>query len=544
MDPQAFDIVTATIMPSNRTTIVDVGPTTGQFAVRLFPEDMGNNMSVTLTAGNSSNTEVTSTPVNYSFTNAVPQDGLAQALGRVSFGATPSLYARVRAMGFNNYIEEQLAPEAINDSAFESANLDDNLLPGANEGNSNAIREGTMEYELANAVFSEKQLQEIMGNFWSNHFHANNKNSSIVRNFMTDREFFRQNAFGRFEDLLLYSARSPLMSQYLDNDTSRAGNINENYGREILELHTVGVDGGYNDDDVIAVSRVFTGWRYERTDNRGQVDSAQQVWEFLFEPDRHDTDAKDIPFLSTTIAGRAGAAGVQEGEELIAILASDPRTQRFVCGKIVQKFVGDNPPANIVQACVDAWSSSDGMTRDILRAVLTHPDFVTSVANQRSVAKNPFEYTASYMRAVGAEPVADGESDFFRRFRESVYDAGWVPYFFPAPTGMPEVSSAWLSSATLVAQYNKLSEVAERAERYGIDLQEDITDAGLETAEEVAAYILSTATADRFQRDEFEAMVATLKGEDGIFEPMVADEKAALDRAAGLLLVLSSFHLQ
>ncbi len=543
-DPQAFDIVNVTIQPSGRTTTVDVGLTTGQFAVRVFPEDMGPTTSVTLTAANSSNSQVQTQAVNYNFTNAVPQDGLSQALNRVSYGATPSLYARVRAIGFANYINEQLSPETINDAAFNGSNLTTSLLPGNNQGNSNDVRDGTMEYELANAVYSELQLREVMGAFWVNHFHANNKNSNIVRNFMTDREFFRQNAFGRFEDLLLYSARSPLMSQYLDNDESRVNRINENYGREILELHTVGVDGGYGDDDVIAVSRIFTGWRYERTDNFGDVDRARHVYEFQFEPDRHDAGDKDIPFLSTTIAGRSGATGVQEGEELISILASDPRTQRFVCGKIVQKFVADNPPANLVQACVNAWASNDGSSREILRAVLTHPDFVTSVQNTRSLARTPFEFTAAYMRAVGASPVADGESDFFRRFRESVTDSGWAPWYFPAPTGLPEVSAAWLASASLVARYNKLSEVAERAERYGIDLQADITEAGLETAEEVAAFLLGVATADRYRRDEFYTMVSVLRGDDGIFEPMSRDEKPALDRAAGLLLTLPSFHLQ
>lgn len=541
MNPTMFDTVRVAVAPSGRTDTVDVGATTGQFALRLHPEDLAaGDVTVTLTGAFSGNEEVETQPVAYTFTPGELRDGTAQALSRLTFGATPELYARVQAIGFDNYLTEQLAPETIDDSAFLSSNPQ-SLLNRTTTSRSTMFR-SIMAHNAAYAAFSEKQLQEVMGAFWWNHFHASNKDSGIYQQAILDREFFRENAFGRFEDLLLYSARSPLMSQFLDNDLSRAGNINENYGREILELHTVGVDGGYGDADVIAVSRVFTGWRYERTNPNAEGVPGTYVFEF--EADRHDGDDKVIPFLGRTLAGRSGAAGVQEGEELITILSNDPRTHAYVCGKIVQKFVADQPPATFVDTCVQAWQASDGDSREILRAILTRPEFRQTAEYQRTKAKTPFEYAVSVIRAFGARPDAGDDGDFYNRFISATEEAGEAPLYFPVPTGLPEVGIAWTNSASMIARYSRITQVIEREDNYNIDMQAAITAAGLETAEEVAAYLLAVATTDRYQQEEFDAVVAMLKGEDGIFEPLTQDETPALMRALGVGIVLPSFQLQ
>ncbi|GFE66488.1 DUF1800 domain-containing protein [Litoreibacter roseus] len=549
MDPTTFDTVNVAVAPSNRTTSVDVGPTTGQFAVRLFPEDFDSaeEVTVTLTGAFSGNDEVQAQPVSYTLTGGDLVDGVGQVLSRITYGPTPELYARVRAMGFSAYIEEQLNPASINNAAFEATNPD-NLLE-ATTRNSGSMFRSIMHHNLAHAAFSEKQLQEVMGEFWWNHFHASTKGSDIIQQAITDRQFFRDNAFGRFEDLLLYSARSPLMSQFLDNDQSRRGNLNENYGREILELHTVGVNGGYSDEDVIAVSRIFTGWRYRRTNPNAE--DVASLYEFEFQPDRHDEDDKAVPFLNTTIVGRSGAAGVQEGEELIALLASHPRTQAYVCGKIVQKFVTDAPPTpenplpqRFIDLCTAAWGANDGNSAAILRAILTAPEFVNTASLQRTSGKTPFEYAASVIRSIGATPDTGDDGDFYRRFREATENAGQSPLYFPVPTGLPEVGIAWTNSASMIARYRSITDVAQRSEEYNFDLAADAQNAGLETAEEVAAYLLAVATADRYTVGEFDALVGVLKGEDGIFEPRRQDEKSAYDRAIGLLVVLPSFQLQ
>ncbi len=550
MDPATFDIINAVVMPSGRETTVDVGATTGQFAVRLFPEDLTTGeATVTITGASSSSPTVTSVPVDYTFQAGLPADGITQALSRMTNGPTADLYARVRQIGFENYVNEQLNPAAINDAAFEAMNFD-RMLRRDDTGQGNILNR-LFRHNLAHSAFTEKQLQDVMGDFWNNHFHAATKNGRVIVQNIDDREFFRENAFGSFEDMLLYSARSPLMSQFLDNDRSRGSNdpndrtarLNENYGREILELHTVGVDGGYSAEDVIQVSLVFTGWNYRQT-NEGVANQAR-TYEFEFRERDHDTADKVIPFLNTTIAGRSGPDGVQEGEELIAILADDPRTHNYVCGKIVQRLVADVPPANFVQTCVAAWQATDGDMGEVVRAILTAPEFITAVELQRTKGKTPYEYAVSAIRALGMRPNAtDADGDFFDRFRTATRSAGYDPLEFLVPTGMAEVGSAWTSSAAMIGKYNAITDVVERPGTYNLDLSTKIREAGLETAEEVAGYLLSVATADRFALDEYENMVAVLKGADGIFEPLTRNETDAFNRAAGLLIVLPSFQLQ
>lgn len=542
MDNSMYDMVNVAITPGNRTTSVDVGPTTGQFAVRLFAEDFaaGPNITVTLTGGSSASEAVASQPVTYALTGAPVQDGVTQALSRLTFGPTPELYAQIRAEGFMAFVEQQLNPETIADTAFLAMDPYSLLRPTARIA---GIFDGIMSHDAAYAIFSEKQLREVMGRFWANHFHAVTKDTDVRQQNMHDRAFFRANAFGKFEDLLLYSARSPLMSQFLDNDQNRRNGLNLNYAREILELHTVGVNAGYTEADVREVARVFTGWSYVQT-NRGVAEDIAREFEFLFRSRAHDTGNKAISFLNMTIPGRTGEDGVKEGEELIAALADNVNTRNFVCGKIVKLLVADTPPANFISSCVSAWESSDGDTREMLRAILLDPAYITTVEYQRNKAKTPFEYAVSIARALGAVPSGDQVNNFYRDIREIFRTAGEAYLEFQVPTGLPEVAAAWMSSATMINAYNEAMDITERRHLYGIDLGADILDAGLETAEEVAAYLLTIATADRFRQEEFDAIVSVLKGPDGIFEPRITNETLPLERAMGVLMVTPSFQLQ
>ncbi len=546
MDSSVYDIVNVVVSPSDRTTTVDVGPETGQFAVRLFEEDFaqGAEVTVTLTGGSSSVAEVASAPVNYTVTGVAPTDGATQALSRMAFGPTPALYARIRGIGFEAYVEEQLSPATVDDRGFESTQPQRLLKP--NTRNGGEMLRSIMAYEISRAAFSQKQLQEVMGQFWMNHFHAVTKDTDMFQQNIDDREFFRQNALGNFEDMLLYSARSPLMSQYLDNDQNRRGRINENYGREIMELSTVGVDAGYGPEDVIAVSRIFTGWAYRRTNPNAEGVASE--YEFEFFPDRHDVDDKTIPFLGITIDGRSGEEGVQEGEELVSILAQHPMTRTRICGKIVRLLVADNPPANLTQACAAAWESTGGEIAPMLRAILLDPTYRQNVEYQRSKGKTPVEYAISSIRAFGATPSGSTEQveRFYRGFNQVFEDAGMDPVRFPLPTGLPEVATAWNNSASMIAAYRKMTEITRDPDRYGLDLMDGINDAGLESAEEVASYMLTVATADRFSEEEFDAVLEALKGSDGIFEPRTPgnDETRALRRAMGMIVVTPSFQLQ
>ncbi|PJI84920.1 uncharacterized protein DUF1800 [Yoonia maricola] len=543
MDDSVFDQIAVTFDPPRDTeTTVAVGTETGQFAVRMFPEDFSNasEVTVTLVGQLSTNAEVTSEPISYVVTGSPVEDGVGQALSRLTFGASPELYARVRAIGFENFVREQLDADNINDSTFNAMQPGELLNDSSNTNFLNSL----MDYDLAHAAFSEKQLQEVMGRFWANHFHAITKGTQIVQQNLTDREFFRENALGNFEDMLLYSARSPLMSQYLDNDANRAGGLNENYAREVLELSTLGVDGGYTEEDIIEVARIFTGWNYNWV-NEGSDD--MRVYEFEFMPDRHDTGDKVLSagFLNTTIVGREGDAGVQEGEELITMLAQHESTRNFVCGKLVQLLVADEPPAGLVAACAAAWEASGGEVVPMLEAILLDPSYITSVEYQRNKVKNPFEFAASFIRAFGATPVEGEEATFYSRFRSVYTDAGYIPLYSPAPTGLPEVGTAWVSSAKMVAAYERMNTIVERPDLYGIDLLEAALDAGLETPEEVAGYLLTVATGDRFTKLEFDKVVQVLNGNDS-FEPLDpdGDESQAVRRALATIMATPSFLIQ
>lgn len=540
LDPNSYDIVNVVIQPSGRTATVEVGQTFGGFAVRLFEEDLTSGAAtVTVSAGSSNNDEVTTVPVTYNYTAATVTDGVGMALSRMTYGATAELYARVRAMGYHAYVAEQLSPESIDDRFFESMNFGRLLERDTNGAHS--VATSLQRHNLATATYTRKQLQETMGAFWSNHLHASNKMSGVLTQAMDDRQFYRENAFADFEDLLLYSASSPLMSQFLDNDQSKVGNLNENYGREILELHTVGVDAGYGDEDVIAVSRIFTGWNYRRTNPNSN--GLEALYEFEFRAEDHDTEDKYIPFLDITIEGRAGPAGIEEAEELIAILAQHPSTQNFICRKIVQWFVSDTPPANFVDICVNAWEQSGGNSREVVRAILLAPEFITTPEIRRTKGKNPLEYGASVIRAAGAMPADPIDTGIWYWFSYPAKNAGYNPAAFPVPTGLPEFGAAWANTSSFVAEFNAGNIMFANRRNMGILLEDEFADNGLETAEEAAAYLLAIGTNDLYRQDEFDAMVNALKGTDGVFL-MDLGLDMALGRAIRLLTVLPSFHLQ
>jgi len=540
-DPVSFDIVRVTVQPSGRETVVDVGAMRGQFAVRVFPEDFagGSTVSLAMTPAFTGNDEVEAEAVAYTLNAGLADGGLVQALSRLTYGATPALYQEVLDTGFTAYVEAQLAPETINDAAFEALNPE-SLLDRTTDNGNNMFR-SLHRHNIATAAYSRKQLQEIMTHFWANHFHAIRKTDNNYYGEIEEMEGYRALSLSTFKELLSFSAKNALMMEYLDNDDSRAGNINENYSRELLELHTVGVNGGYGDEDVIAVARILTGWDSERIVDG---DGAQDRYAFQFRADRHDTDDKFIPFLGTTITGRSGEEGEVEGDELLALLAQAPQTQSFICGKLVELLVSDSKPQAFINDCVTAWSSSQGDIKTILRAIILKPEFISDASLQRTKGKTPFEYGVSLIRHFANPDMAEDRNDFYQVIERSFTDAGYNAFFYPPPTGLSEKGSSWVSTSSLIERYQDMSSIARQPDKYGFVTPVMVQSAGLETAEETAAYMLALATADRYREEEFAALVDVLKGDDGIFEPLLDDESFALRRGVGLVTVLPSFNMQ
>ena len=371
--------------------------------------------------------------------SSADRDPIAHVLSRLTFGVTPDLYDYVQQIGVEAYIEEQLSPDSIDDTEVERLVADQ--FPMTTMTGGEIAREfGDMRGQvvgqlfgawLARALYSRRQLYERMVHFWSDHFYTY-LNKGPVAFFKSDEinDVFRVHAFGRFRDLLGGSARSAAMLIFLDNAQSQAQAPNENYARELMELHTLGVDGGYTELDVVEVARCFTGWSLVRP-REGNDDSGQ----FVFRARIHDDGEK---FVLGEVIPAAG--GVEDGERVLDLLASNPATARFVMTKLVRRFVSDYPPESLVNACVDEFMRTDGDTLSVLRLVFASDEFW----NAPPRFKRPFEYTVGAMRAL------DYQIRRPQRFNRNLIGAfqamGQVPFTWPAPNGFPDVGAYWMSN--------------------------------------------------------------------------------------------------
>jgi uncharacterized protein (DUF1800 family) len=312
------------------------------------------------------------------------------------------------------------------------------------------VNQELIENKLMRAVYSNRQLEEVLVDFWTNHFNVFNgkaQERQLITSF--ERDAIRPNVFGHFRDLLLATARHPAMLLYLDNWQSQSPRddirppvgpngaplprpgLNENYGREILELHTLGVDGGYTQDDVIAVARAFTGWT---------IYDLARYGEYQFNPAWHDRKEKIVLGRSLP-AGR----GEQDGLDVIDMLARHPSTARFISRKLAQRFVADAPPASLVDRMAATFMKTDGDLRAVLQTMFASPEFFSEGA-WRAKFKSPLEVVVSAARALNADV-----SDTFV-LAQRIADLGQPLYGKVEPTGYPNTGETWTSSAGLLGR--------------------------------------------------------------------------------------------
>jgi uncharacterized protein (DUF1800 family) len=385
-------------------------------------------------------------------------DPLALFLGRTSFGIRDADWARARALGFDAVLEEQLAPQSLDDSALEQAlasrlptlALDVPALVAYATGNQFQPASELIAATIARQIFSQRQLYETMVEFWSNHFSVFILDGP-VRFFKSyeDRTAIRPHALGKFRDLLNASARSPAMLFYLDNYANAVGVAQENYARELMELHTLGVDGGYTEDDVREVARAFTGWTI----------NARVPTGFQFATPRHDTGSKQI--LGTTYpAGR----GIEDGQAVLDTLAAHPSTARFISTKLVRRFVSDTPPGALVDRLTAEFIASDGDIKSLLRMLFKSAEFAAS-ADQKY--KRPVELVISALRATGARATGD----YVRAINNQFTAMGQVPFQWDPPDGYPDTKDYWLNTTALLNRWNFGLALAEG--RYAPTLQID-----------------------------------------------------------------------
>ena len=436
-------------------------------------------------------------------------------LNRLAFGPRPQDVEAVRQLGVDAWMARQLAPERIDNDATEAMlrnyrTLDytaDRLLaefPPPNVALAAAARRsnGPVSAEdsialrkqarqaaqalgelassrVARAVVSERQLEEVMVEFWTNHFNVF-VGKNLVRYYLHDFDrTVRQHAMGDFRALLGAVAKSPAMLTYLDNWQSvadsgrptlqqlpprasarraqalrraaaqrgvtpqqmervqqlqqRRRGLNENYARELMELHTLGVDGGYTQQDVVEVARALTGWTLERGAQGGG---------FVFRPQTHDAGAKTILGVKFP-AGR----GLEEGEAVLDLLARHPKTAEFIATKLARRFVSDSPPPALVARAASTFRRTNGDIRETVRTIVTSAEFFSADA-YRAKVKSPFELVVSTLRAMQAP------ADATARSAQLVARLGQPIYGHQAPNGYPDTGEAWMNTGAILNRIN------------------------------------------------------------------------------------------
>ncbi|MES2756079.1 MAG: DUF1800 domain-containing protein [Pseudomonadota bacterium] len=396
----------------------------------------------------------------------------AHVLNRLAFGPKPGDIERVKQMGVQRYIDAQLDPASIPYPAALTERLA--ALDAANRSAGDVVAEftelrkevrdeeegakqrrraglaaitlDTAEARLLRALDSPRQLEEVLVDFWYNHFNVfagKGVDRALVASY--ERDAIRPHVMGSFRAMLGATAKHPAMLYYLDNYLStaagftparqrgagaRARGLNENYARELMELHTLGVDGGYSQKDVTELARMLTGWTY---DQRALIRNNQT---FRFDPQRHDQGVKH--WLGREVA----AQGQLEGEMALDVLAMHPATARNVSFKLAQYFVQDNPPPALVERMARAFLDSKGDIRSVLRTLFASAEFMAPAAHGAKF-KTPYQYVISAARA-SAAPVAN-----VAPLMAAMGQLGMPLYGCQTPDGYKNTQDAWLNPDAL-----------------------------------------------------------------------------------------------
>lgn len=351
------------------------------------------------------------------------------ALQRLTFGPRVEERARFQEIGLQAWVEEQLDFESIPDfdcelllHPFKTLKMEANELEAISNALFDDYDRETIPNQLRQAtilrqLYSKRQLYELMVEFWSDHFNIYiEKGNCFYLKTVDDREVIRKHALGSFRDLVWASAHSPAMMVYLDNQANHKGAPNENYARELMELPTLGVDGGYTQQDVMELARCLTGWTVK-----------EHFWlgDFVFKDELHDRGTKHI--LGMTISD----AGIKEVEQVIETLVTHPSTARFISTKLTRRFIADDPPQEIVEKAAQAFLSTNGDIKSVLRIIL-----LNGLPLGVPKYKRPANFVLSALRMLNAETDGAGLHEYLLRMGQSYFN-------WPTPDGYPDHSVAW-----------------------------------------------------------------------------------------------------
>lgn len=459
-------------------------------------------------------------PAHVGVSTAHNIDPAFHLLSRAAYGPWPGDIDRLKKMGSAAWIEEQLNPEKIDDSAcrlrsgrFESIHLD----PGTTfEYKKPVIKEELVRHALLQSVYSQRQLHEVMVEFWTDHLNIDvNKGDCIYMKGSDDRLVIRKHALGNFYDLIQASAISPAMLVYLDGNQNKKGKPddipNENYGRELLELHTLGVNGGYTQKDVYEAARCLTGWRIHDSWQRGKV---------YFDPQLHDDGAKVV--LGKEIAAGGGEKDLQR---LVEIACAHPSTAKHIASKLVRRFVSDDPPASLVDQVGQKFTSTRGDIKAMVRCILLSAEFKNSAGSK---IKRPFQYIVTCLRSLGADTYAHSE------LVEYLTRMGQGPFQYPTPDGYPDEPKPWLG--TLLWRWNfALALVNKKVPTVEVSLEKLASAIYPNAAEEVSAAHLMPHFVGRLASQSEIDVLQNYVGK-------TADKNAHLSQLVGLILSSPAFQ--
>jgi uncharacterized protein (DUF1800 family) len=381
------------------------------------------------------------------------------AIDKLTFGPTPGLADAIAARSVWGWIDDQLDPTAHGVPHAEGRVAGYATLTNTHRQNYDVQDDDggwdllidELDYAtIQRAVFSQRQLYELMCDFWDNHFNTWRQKTWML--FLKNRSHetvVRPNALGKFSTMLLASARDTAMLDYLDNlpsDASQPGGVNENYARELMELHSLGIVNGvqvHTEADVRGVARIMSGWSINWDDNASRYD-------FQFHPWQHSREAVSILGGAFSRPARSYGQGYDDGVRLIDVLAHHPATARHIADKLCRRFVGDTPSDALITSAAAVFTANDTAIAPTLRHIFSSAEFT---AGHKRKVRRPFEHLVGSLRALGATMPTAAQTQATDRLQDTMEHLGHQIFERQSPDGYPDVNAFWCSSEGLLQRW-------------------------------------------------------------------------------------------
>ncbi len=383
---------------------------------------------------------------------AVSTNPVMHLIRRATYGMTPALVQEVSTLTWPVWLDQQLSPATVPDAACDSLMTRWPLLAqssaqirAASTGSWQAMQD-LGAATVGRAIWSKRQLFEVMVEFWSNHLNVTCPfGDAWDSRHRYDADVIRPHALGKFSDMLVASALHPAMLQFLNNDGSRKESPNENFGRELLELHTVGVNGGYTEAQMRTSALIMTGCSIDWTTHA-----------FLYRPTWHHTGPVSV--LGWSSANADGAGGLEVAKSYLRYLAMHPQTARHIARKLAVRFVSDNPSETLIAALAQTYLNSGSDIKPVLRQLLRSTEFFASTGQK---LRRPYEDLIATVRALGLGPDATGTRGIMDLYWVAT-TMGQAPLGWTGPDGYPDVATAWQSASGTLGRWNAHLQIAAR----------------------------------------------------------------------------------